>query len=83
MYLYVQVKDASTGQEVQPLHQMLDVDLDLRQSWCSGEPASLQHPSPHLPACSHQQDLHFPPDLSLGFGGLMQDRFRAKPHGAL
>lgn len=58
-YLYVQVKDALTVQEVQPLHQLLDVDLDLRQSWCSGEPASLQHPSPHLPACSHQQDLHF------------------------
>ena len=66
---------------MQPLYQLLDVDLDLRQSQCS---ASLQqNPSPHLPARSHQQDLHFPPDLSLGVGGvLLQDRFHAKPQGA-
>lgn len=79
-YLYVQVKDALTVQVLQPLHQLLDVDLDLWQSWCS---ASLQNPSPHLPACFHQQDLHFLPDLSLGVGGLLQDRFHAKPQGAL
>lgn len=81
-YLYVQVKDALTMQEVQPLHQLLDVDLDLRQSWCSGELASLQHPSPHLPACSHQQDLHFPPDLSLGFGGAPAGQVPCKAPGS-
>lgn len=59
-YLYVQVKDAMAVQVVQPLYQLLDVDLDLQWERLALRQESQPQPPPLLPSppCFHLQ-LHF------------------------
>lgn len=70
-YLYIQVENAMAVQVVQPLHQLLDVDLDLwwqRPGAQVRQPASTS-PSASLPALFPPM-LPLPPDLGWSMGRL-------------